>query len=146
MANTSDGKCLYEHMKATGKLEYGSVITEVEIHEVLGLHEIEVGTRKEFQDISLAMLTATDYVRNILLGQGKYLTSQNRDYRIVLPSETQKYVENYMSSARGKLNRALKLSRNMPNTDTGHPSSTTGDILFKQEQLRMEQEKQKRLL
>lgn len=143
MTGKNKGRDLLEYMKACGKTEYGSVTTELEIHNLLGLHEPEKGTRKEFQDVALTVLAATDYVRNVLLGEGKYLTSSNRDFRIVLPSETRKYVMTYVSSADKKLKRALKLSRNMPSIDTDPPSSTTGDILLKQEHLRLEKEKQK---
>jgi hypothetical protein len=55
-----------------------------------------------------------DYVRKILLREGKYLAQTKGNYRILLPSENAAQVESYMSSADKKLKRALILSKNTP--------------------------------
>lgn len=138
---TDKGRDLYGYMESNGLLEFGSVITELEIHQVLDITYPEIGTRKDFSDLDLLILGATDYVRNILLGQGKAFTSVKRDYRIPLPSETKKYIDNYISSADKKLRRALKLSRNMPSTDS-QPINETGKILLKREYIRKQKERQ----
>lgn len=106
-------------MKDNNLLDYGSVITEKEVHSVIDVEYPETGTREEYKSLDLLVLSVTDYVRNILLGDGKAFTSVMGDYRIPLPSETIKYIERYMSSADKKLRRALKLSKNAPfNTST----------------------------
>ena len=73
-----------------------------------------MGTRAQFDAISLLELAAIDYCRNHLLDGGKYLAGTDAGYRILLPSENQRQVELYMASADKKLSRALKLSKNSP--------------------------------
>jgi len=111
-----------------GLIEYGSVIPAKRIREIVGItppsedevHDMSLGEiTKVINKMALEELTAVDYVRNILLGRGMYLTNEKGDYRILLPSENKRQVELYMSSADRKLSRALKLSRNSPRDDSG---------------------------
>jgi hypothetical protein len=110
----SKGKCLYSTLQYRDLLGYGSVITGKFVREILEIKMPDYGTKRDFDEIILAELSAIDYVRNRLLNDGKYLTSQNGDYRILLPSENKRQVELYMKSADKKLSRAYKLSINTP--------------------------------
>jgi hypothetical protein len=115
-------KDLLHTLRSRGLLEYGSVILGKDVRETLGIFYPEVGTKKDFDEVALAEMSAIDYVRNVLLGEGKYLTSQQGDYRILLPSENRRQIESYMSQADKKLRRALKLNRNTPQNDAYSPS------------------------
>jgi len=144
MSTTEKGKELYAFLKLKGKLEYGSVISELEIHNLLGINYPETGTHSEFKELDLVMLAVTDYVRNILLGEGKAFVQSKGDYRVLLPSENAKYIDRYMSSADKKLKRALKLSRNMPVIDTGIDDKSV-KIMIKRESILREQKKAQQL-
>ena len=141
---TEKGKDLHQWLKENGKLEYGSVVTDLEIQNFLGIQYPEKGTHQEFKGLDLLMLSVTDYVRNILLGEGKAFIQSKGDYRILLPSENAKCIERYMSSADKKLKRALKLSRNQPITDS-HTDDKTVNIMLKREAILREQQKQQEL-
>ena len=104
-------KELLAALRGRGLLEYGSVIKGEEVRDILGIEYPEVGTKKDFDEVALAELGAVDYVRNILLGEGKFIASHQGDYRILLPSENKRQVDAYMQQADRKLRRARKLSR-----------------------------------
>lgn len=120
-----NGKDLFAELEKIGLIEYGAVIPSHFVREILGIKYPEVGTKKQFDNLALIELSAIDYVRNVLLGRGMYLSQNNGDYRILLPSENAKQVELYISSADKKLNRALKLTRNTPKTDMMMPHTQT---------------------
>lgn len=122
---------LYAELDARGLLEYGSVIPSSVVHAALGIEMPTVASKSEFDKLALLELSAIDYVRNILLGQGKYLTGTDAGYRILLPSENAAQVEQYISSADKKLNRALKLFRNSPSAGGCLPDQTEARILMK---------------
>jgi len=125
---------LFQALKDQGLLEYGSVIETSFIHEVLGIEVPTMAPKATYDQLALQELAAIDYVRNILIGQGKYLTSTPAGYRILLPSENAAQVELYIHSADKKLNRALKLSRNTPQQAANHnPDQTEARILMKQQ-------------
>lgn len=107
-------KGLFAALEDAGMIEYGAVIEAGFVRETIGLEYPDVATKKEFDHLALAELAAIDYVRNILLGRGMYLSQHKDGYRILLPSENARQVELYVSSADKKLNRALKLARNTP--------------------------------
>ena len=130
------GKDLYTHLDGKGLLEYGSNIPASIVHNIADITYPKTGTRKQFQDMQLLELAVVDYVRNILLGEGKALVQDMGDYRILLPSENVKYIERYMSSADKKLKRALKLSRNTPSVDTQDMDASTVKIMLKRESIR----------
>lgn len=129
-------KDLYAKLRSSGLLEYGSVIRSSVVHELLGITVPDVGTKAEFDSLSLLELAAIDYVRNILLGEGKYLTGTLGGYRVLLPSENATQVEQYISSADKKLSRALKLSRNSPHMQSSLPDQIEARILMKQTSFR----------
>lgn len=142
--NTEYGRELYAFLKDTGRCEYGSVITELELHHFLNIEYPEVATHAEFKSMDLMVLSVTDYVRNILLGEGKAFIQAKGDYRILLPSENAKYIERYMSSADKKLKRALKLSKSMPSIDTNADNKTV-KIMLKRESIRKNRQRQSEL-
>lgn len=107
-------KSLLEELRQMGLLEFGSVIDGDTVRKILGVEYPEYGTKKDFDEIALSELKAIDYVRNVLLGEGKYIASNNGGYRILLPSENQGQIESYIGQADRKLRRAQKLSRNTP--------------------------------
>lgn len=110
-------KELYQALEQRGLTDYGSYITGAMVHDLLGIVFPEVGTKAQYDELTLKVLGAIDYVRNILLSQGKYLRGQGSDYRILLPSENRAQVEQYMAQADRKLRRAGKLSRNTPSVN-----------------------------
>jgi hypothetical protein len=95
-------------------LEYGSVIGREEIHKLLGIKMPDVGTKAEFDRVTLIELAAIGYVRNELMKMGRYITGTPTGYRVLLPSENAKQVELYIESASRKLSRAQTLSKNTP--------------------------------
>jgi hypothetical protein len=131
------GKCLLQWMRHSGLDEFGSVIIGDKVREIINIQYPEMGTRAEFDNLALAELAAVDYARNILLGEGKYLAQSGGDYRILLPSENVRQINQYMSHADKKLKRALKLSRNTPTTDErDHQDNTSVRIMMKREAIR----------
>ena len=116
-------KELLTTLRDRGLLEFGSVIKGEEVRDILGIEYPEVGTKKDFDEVALAELGAVDYVRNILLGEGKFIASHQGDYRILLPSENKRQVDAYMQQADRKLRRAHKLSRNTPNVESYKPNA-----------------------
>ena len=116
-------KDLLTTLRGRGLLEYGSVISGDDVREILGIEYPEFGTKKEFDEVALAELGAIDYVRNVLLGEGKFIASTHGDYRILLPSENKRQVDAYMQQADRKLRRAQKLSRNTPAVESYQPAA-----------------------
>ena len=114
MSKRQNYKDLLSALGDAGLLEFGSVIPRQVVHDALGIVIPAVGTREVFASLALKELSAIDYCRSHLLDVGKYLAGTDAGYRILLPSENQKQVELYMSSADKKLGRALKLSKNSP--------------------------------
>ena len=131
-----DGKCLLEWLRQEELTEYGSVFLGESVREVIGLVMPKFGTKMEFDQVALRELSAVDYCRNVLLGEGKYLSQTQGDYRILLPSENARQIEQYIGNADNKLRRALKLSRNSPAIDGGVLDQTSARILMKREGLR----------
>lgn len=131
MSKRDAARELHSVLNEMGLLEFGSVIETAVVHQILGIEMPEVGSKADFDKIALLELSAIDYVRNILLGQGKYLMGTATGYRVLLPSENAAQVEQYISSADKKLSRALKLSRNTPSLAMQMPDQTEARILMK---------------
>ena len=132
----SNFKDLYEFLRLNNQLRYGQVILAKTIRDFMGIDLPEIGTKKDFDQASLAELGCVDYVRNILLGHGMYLAQSKGDYRILLPSENNRQVELYISSADKKLSRALKLSRNSPHAQFVNNDQTEARIVMKRQDMR----------
>jgi hypothetical protein len=130
------GKDLLQRLQHSGLTEFGSTFHGDDVRTWLGLEMPETGTKQEFDSVALKELSAIDYCRNFLLGEGKYLAQDGSGYRILLPSENRNQVESYMGHADNKLKRALKLLRNMPVTDTDAPDNTEARLLMKRESLK----------
>ena len=111
---------------------YGAEFPASYVHEVLGLEFPESAPKRVYDELALKELSAIDYVRNILLGQGKYLEAKGAMYRICLPSENRAYVERYMKSADKKLKRASRLSRSTPQVEAATQSQDDVRMHFKQ--------------
>lgn len=137
----SKKKELYVNLKDAGMLEFGSSIPSDMVRQILGIEYPEVGTKKQFDEVALTELAAVDYVRNILLGEGKYLAGSQNGYRILLPSENTKQCERYQVSADKKLRRSIKLSRNTPAGDHSPLDTVTAKAIMKRESLRDEKRK-----
>lgn len=116
-----------------GLLEFGSVIETSVVHDVLGITVPAVASKAVYDRLAMIELSAIDYCRNVLLGQGKYLMGTPSGYRILLPSENKVQIDSYMSSADKKLSRALKLSRNSPQAAGDDRCQTEARILMKRE-------------
>lgn len=124
---------LLQHLKTLGLLQYGAVIEREVVHEFLGVTMPALGTRAEFDAVSLAELSATGAVRDALLREGKYLAATRTGYRVLLPSENKAQIDAYMASARRKLNRAQKLNRTTPVAHNHQADQTEARILLQQE-------------
>ena len=131
MSNRELHKEFYSALQAMGMLEYGAVIPTPTVHELLEIEMPASAPKAVYDRLSLFELAAIDYVRNMLLGQGKYLTGTSTGYRVLLPSENALQVDNYMEQADRKLSRALKLSRNTPQEAKRMPDQTEARILMK---------------
>lgn len=130
MAKADD---LLQHLKTLGLLQYGAVIEREVVHDFLGITMPALGTRAEFDAVSLAELSATGAVRDALLREGKYLAATRTGYRVLLPSENKAQIAAYMASARRKLNRAQKLNRTTPVAHNHQADQTEARILMQQE-------------
>lgn len=130
------GKDLLSWLRARRLDEYGSVIMGDDVRAVIGLEYPETASKAVFDSLGLKELSAVDYVRNVLISEGKYLSAQAGDYRILLPSENARQVDLYMSHADNKLKRAQKLMRNTPPIDTSAPDNTDVRILMKRESIK----------
>jgi hypothetical protein len=132
-------KELFNGLQELGLLEFGEFIPVAVVHELLGIEMPAQASKEVFDAIALKELGAIDYVRTILLNEGKYIAGSPGGYRILLPSENQAQVELYMKSADRKLKRAGKLSRNTPRADS-QPVSNTGIRAFLKQAARRNQQ------
>ena len=105
---------LFDALDRSGYLRYGNIIPADIVRSIIGLEYPELGTKREFDSLSLRELAAIDYVRDNLLKRGMYLSQVVTGYRILTPEENAHQVQRYISTADRKLCRALKLSRNTP--------------------------------
>ena len=106
---------LYTFLKESGLLDYGSVVTGAQLRELADIEEIEYPAMKaDIDRQTLQELAVTDYIRNKLLNEGKYLKGDGESYRVLLPSENAAQVLSYMNSADSKLKRGIKLNNNTP--------------------------------
>jgi len=131
---------LYEALNNAGYINYGSSIPGDFVRSVLNIKYPESAPKKVFDSLALQELAAIDYVRNILLAEGMYLSGDGSGYRILTPSENASQVQNYMAASDKKLRRALKLSRNTPRTDSYKPDHTQARIEMKRETIKQARE------
>lgn len=107
-------KDFYTWMVEHGYTTYGAEVPVETVQAFLGIEYPEIANKKTYDALTLVELGYIDYVRNILLNEGKYLTNSRGVYRVLLPSENAAQVDRYVSGANKRLTRALKLSRNTP--------------------------------
>lgn len=117
-----------EWFRENGFDEYGGVVLRAELLEFAGIEIPEVGTKKDFDKAALAEVEIVQYLRNILLREGKYLKQDGDFYRILLPSQNAQQVESYMRTADKKLRRATLLLKNTPSDH--QPADDTNVRLF----------------
>lgn len=129
-------KALYRALQEAGLLEYGSRIEGEMIREQLGIQTPKTGTKEQFDQIALRELTAVDFIRTLLLREGKYLAGDKGGYKILLPSENRAQVDAYMSQADRKLRRAQTLLRNTPARTHKQVDQTEARIMMKRESIR----------
>lgn len=129
-------KELYQALDDRGLLEYGSVIPAEFVRSVIGVEIPAIGTRRQFQDAALLELGAVDYVRRLLLEEGKYIAGHHGDYRILTPSENQRQIQIYMSQADKKLKRAMVLAKTTPKVDNARPDHVATRIMLKRDSIR----------
>ena len=111
------GRNLLEELRRMGLLNHGCAISAEIVQSIAGIDVPEVGRKEDFQKPALDELAVVDYVRNVLLAEGKYITADRGGYRILLPSENAGQVMRYMRSADSKLRRAIKLGKSTPPGD-----------------------------
>jgi hypothetical protein len=136
MSKRETYKEFYSALNDMKLLEYGSTIPTDVVHELLQIEIPSSAPKRVYDQLALLELAAIDYVRNTLLGQGKYISGTSTGYRILLPSENASQIDLYMESADRKLNRALKLSRNTPQEAKRGVDQTEARILMKKHGLR----------
>jgi len=136
MSNREAYKDFYANLNEMNLLDYGAIIPTSTVHELLSIEMPASAPKRVYDQLALFELAAIDYVRNILLSQGKYLTGTSTGYRVLLPSENAEQVELYMEAADRKLSRALKLSRNTPQEAKRMPDQTEARILMKRSGIR----------
>lgn len=113
MTDTTN-KEFYAWFVENGYSAYGAEVPVETVQAFLGIEYPETASKKIYDTLTLIELGYVDYVRNMLLNDGKYLTNSRGVYRVLLPSENAAQVERYVSGASKRLNRALKLSKNTP--------------------------------
>lgn len=113
MTDTTN-KEFYAWFVEHGYSAYGAEVPVETVQAFLGIEYPETASKKLYDTLTLIELGYIDYVRNMLLNDGKYLTNSRGVYRVLLPSENAAQVERYVSGASKRLNRALKLSKNTP--------------------------------
>lgn len=91
---------------------------------------------RQSDQIALRELTAVDFIRTLLLREGKYLAGDKGGYKILLPSENRAQVDAYMSQADRKLRRAQTLLRNTPARTHKQVDQTEARIMMKRESIR----------
>ena len=138
------GEDLFQYMRTRGLTEYGSIILVSDVQSVLGIVIPEMGPKHIFDELALIELGAVDYVKNLLLGEGKAFIRHKDAYRILLPSENADFIKRYMNAADRKIKRALKLSRNSPVTDA-KPHDLTVQLMMKQESIRRQRDNNQNL-
>lgn len=136
MSKRESFKEFYSALQEMNLLEYGSTIPTHVVHELLNIEVPSSAPKRVYDQLALMELAAIDYVRNTLLGQGKYISGTSTGYRILLPSENASQIDLYMESADRKLSRALKLSRNTPQEVKRGADQTEARILMKRHGLR----------
>lgn len=136
MSKRESYKEFYSTLNEMKLLEYGSVIETSLVHELLNIDMPTSAPKRVYDQLALMELAAIDYVRNMLLGQGKYISGTTGGYRILLPSENASQIDLYMESADRKLSRALKLSRNTPQDAKRGADQTEARIMMKRHGLR----------
>jgi hypothetical protein len=136
-------KELLTYLRVNGLTEYGAFISEETVRECLGIEFPEVATKKEFDAIALQELGAIDYVRGALINEGKYIKGILNGYRVLTPSENAGQVEAYMSSADGKLRRAIKLAKNTPKIADGSKCNSELRALMKREAIQAQRDRYK---
>ncbi len=105
---------LLHALREAGLTEFGSVIEGDFVRSALNLTMPDVGTREDFNRVALAELAAIGYVRHHLLNEGKYITADRGNYRILLPSENAQQAEAYLDAANRKRRSGLRLLRSTP--------------------------------
>jgi len=115
----------YEQLHMKNLLDYGCVIPVKDIHKMLGISVPVTGTQDVFKELELFELNMIDYVRRHLLKQGKYFGKDGSAYRVYLPSENSKKIDNFMLAADRRLRKARTLLRNTP-SGVLSPTDNTG--------------------
>ena len=140
-STTDTHKELYSHLNSHGLLEYGSAIKSEMVCDIIGIHYPEHASKQVYDRLSLIEMSAIDYVRNILLDNGKYITQVKGDYRILLPSENAKQIASYITASGNKLDRAARLLSSMPEGDFPDKNKLATRMLMKRDSLRSMKQK-----
>ena len=111
------GKDLLQFMRNNGLTEYGSLLSQKVLYEVLDIHKPKIATEQVFKEINFIILGATDYVRVQMMKEGKAFSQIKGSFRIPLICENMKVCESYVLSADKKLKRSAQLMRNTPSID-----------------------------
>lgn len=120
---------VFKTLNDQGLLEYGATFTAEYFKQLCGIVEPKTGTRKDFESIALAELSAIDFIRNVLIQNGRYIKKDGDSYRVLLPSENAKQADLMRESARKKLKKAKSLETNTPTESVvKHQTSTQSMI------------------
>lgn len=130
------GKFLLDYLRSSGQDDYGCVISSADVLAALEICYPEKASKAVYDELSLIELNAVGYVRDVFLKEGKYFGKTASGYRIPLPSENVKYINQYIMASDRKLSRAMKLTRNTPPGDAmPERASLDARIAMKRESL-----------
>lgn len=110
-----DEETLLDHMESRGLTEYGAHIPGEVVRDFLGIQIPVLGTKSQFDALTLKELSGVQQAREALLKQGKYLAAEGPDYRILTPAGNLLKIEAYESSAARKMRKAVTLAKATPN-------------------------------
>jgi len=116
-------KEIFDSLDQQKLFDYGNTIHKSEFLRLFGLNplteEQSDGMKlheiiKRVQSDELKELAIVDYVRRKLLAHGKFLSRDNDNYRVALPSENAAMADKYMRAATRKIRRARTLLKSTP--------------------------------
>ena len=113
----------FQSLDQSNMFDYGNVINRIELISLFGVHPLSEdkaetmkfeAVRKRIRDDELRELNVVDYIRRQLLQKGKYLSRDNDNYRVCVPSENASMADKYMRAATRKIRRARTLLKATP--------------------------------
>lgn len=121
--NNSDRREILDNLRQQGMLEYGSVFHQADLlrmFEIIPISEAEAQNlslleiRKRIANDALKELSVVEFIRSVLIKEGKAFEKERDQYRIPLPSENIRVIAKLQDAAIKKIRRAKSLMANSP--------------------------------